>query len=126
MLAAVAKCGLALQWASSELRNDPETVALAVRGCGHALRFASSEMRNNRNVVMDALAVDENDVDDFVRSAERDLADFSEATRDGLQMVLVADETSASMVELLALADTTGTVDPGELTATADLEMPQG
>ena len=126
VLAAVAKCGLALQWASSELRNDPETVALAVRGCGHALRFASSEMRNNRNVVMDALAVDENDVDDFVRSAERDLADFSEATRDGLQMVLVADETSASMVELLALADTTGTVNPGELTATADLEMPQG
>ena len=125
VLAAVAKCGLALQWASSELRNDPEIVALAVRGCGDALRFASSEIRNNRSVVMDALAVDENDVDDFVRSAERDLADFSERTRDGLQMVLSADETSASMVELLALADISGAVNPGELTATADLELPQ-
>lgn len=126
VLAAVGQCGLALEWASSDLRNDVEVVSLAVRGRGHALRFASSEMRNDHSIVMDALAVDENDVDDFVESADGDVAGFGGDTRDGLQMVLVAEETSASMVELLALADRSDTVSPDKmLSEPVDPELPK-
>jgi hypothetical protein len=124
VLAAVAQCGLALEFASGELINDPEVVTLAVRGRGHALRFASPEMRNDRNVVMDALALDENDVDEFVGGDERDVAEFGDDTRDGLRMVVVADETTASMVQLLADADNSEAVPVDDmLTAPADVEL---
>mmetsp|Transcript_31073 Transcript_31073/g.71049 ORF Transcript_31073/g.71049 Transcript_31073/m.71049 type:complete len:241 (-) Transcript_31073:20-742(-) len=56
VMQAVADNGLALKFASTELRNSREIVLAAVKVSGEALRFASSELRADRHVVLAAVA----------------------------------------------------------------------
>lgn len=47
--------GLALRYASEELRGDPDLVATAIRSSWRALEFASEALRGNRRIVMEAV-----------------------------------------------------------------------
>jgi hypothetical protein len=59
-MAAVAQYGLALFFASDELRGDREVVMAAVAQNGRALEHASDEFRGDREVVMAARAATNN------------------------------------------------------------------
>ena len=54
MKAAVTKNGMALKFASEELRADPEIVAAAVAENGRALEFSSEKTKDDREVVLAA------------------------------------------------------------------------
>mmetsp|Transcript_45828 Transcript_45828/g.84039 ORF Transcript_45828/g.84039 Transcript_45828/m.84039 type:complete len:244 (+) Transcript_45828:71-802(+) len=56
VMQAVVDNGLALKFASSELRNSRDIVLAAVKVSGEALRFASAELRGDRHVVLAAVA----------------------------------------------------------------------
>ncbi|CAE7947872.1 unnamed protein product, partial [Symbiodinium sp. KB8] len=58
VLAAVAEEGIALQFASPELQDDPEVVATAVKQDADALEYVSERLRGSREVV--AAAVEQN------------------------------------------------------------------
>ena len=58
VLEAVIKDGLALQFASGELRNNIKVVLEAVKKDGLALQFASDELRNDEEVVLEAVIKD--------------------------------------------------------------------
>ena len=58
ILAAVRWDGCVLEYASPELRGDPEVVLAAVKHAGYALKFASPELRGDRRVVMEAVRQD--------------------------------------------------------------------
>lgn len=45
-----------LEYASSELKNDPEIVKLAVSKDGYALQFASSKLKNDKKIVKKAVS----------------------------------------------------------------------
>ena len=47
--------GLALKYASDELKNDREVVLKAVQQFGWALEFASDELKNDKEVVLEAV-----------------------------------------------------------------------
>jgi hypothetical protein len=49
LLAAVAQNGIALTYASAELKNDKEVVLAAVAQNGRALRYASAELKNDKD-----------------------------------------------------------------------------
>ena len=55
-MAAAAKSGWALKYASEELKNDKEVVLAAVAQYGYALEYASNDMKNDKEVVMAAVA----------------------------------------------------------------------
>ena len=55
VLAAVQQDGLALQFASEDLRADREVVLAAVQQHGLALQYASAELRADREVVLAAV-----------------------------------------------------------------------
>ncbi|CAK0793834.1 unnamed protein product [Prorocentrum cordatum] len=55
VLAAVARCGSALERATEALRADAEVVRAAVRCDPGALRFAASELQDDRGVVLEAV-----------------------------------------------------------------------
>ena len=50
--------GLALEFASDELKNDKEIVLLAISQYGEALYYASDELRNDKEIVMAAIKQD--------------------------------------------------------------------
>jgi hypothetical protein len=54
-LAAVAQNGLALRYASVELKYDKEVVLAAVAQEGHALQYASAELKYDKEVVLAAV-----------------------------------------------------------------------
>ena len=58
VLAAVQQNGLALDYASKELRNDPEIVLEAVQKNGEAFKFASEELKKDRAFVLKAVQQD--------------------------------------------------------------------
>lgn len=62
VLAAVKKNGMALEYASTELKSDPQIVFEAIKENGDALQFASLELRNNREFVLEALKTSKNAV----------------------------------------------------------------
>ena len=53
---AVSENGWALQYATEELRGDPEIVMQVVSDLGGALEFATQELRGDREIVMKALS----------------------------------------------------------------------
>lgn len=55
VLTAVARDGLALQFASTELQADHDVVFTAVKQNGWALEFASRELQADRDLVLDAV-----------------------------------------------------------------------
>jgi hypothetical protein len=55
VLKAVKQYGLALKYASDELRGDREVVMAAVKQDGLALKYASDELRGDREVVLAAV-----------------------------------------------------------------------
>jgi hypothetical protein len=55
VLEAVKKNGLALQFASTDLRNKREIVLEAVKNNGVALEYASTDLRNKREIVLEAV-----------------------------------------------------------------------
>jgi hypothetical protein len=54
MLTAVRRDGLALEFASEDLRNDPDVVLAAVTQNGWALKHASAALRSDRGIVLAA------------------------------------------------------------------------
>jgi hypothetical protein len=78
VLAAVAKYGSALQYASAELRANKEVVMAAVAQDHYALQWASAELQADRGVVMVALA------------------------QNGLALQLASDETKADREVVMA------------------------
>jgi hypothetical protein len=54
VMLAVKKDGIALQFASARLRDDYELVILAIKENGNALEFASKNLQNNRNILLEA------------------------------------------------------------------------
>ena len=56
MLQRVARAGLALEYATEELRGDREVVMTAVASNGWALEYATEDLRGDREVVMTAVA----------------------------------------------------------------------
>ena len=56
ILAAVSKDGLALEYASDDLKKDREVVLAAVSQDGKALQYASDERRRDRKVVLAAVS----------------------------------------------------------------------
>ena len=50
--------GLALSFASEDLRNNKELVINAVRRSGYALKYASRNLRNDKDIVLEAIAND--------------------------------------------------------------------
>ena len=55
VLKAIQNKGLALQFASEELKNDLEIVLIAIKSNISALKFASNGLKNNRLVLFDPL-----------------------------------------------------------------------
>ena len=55
VLAAVKKSGWALEYASDDLRNNPEVVLAAVKKNGWALEYASDDLRDDKEVVLAAV-----------------------------------------------------------------------
>jgi thiol-disulfide isomerase/thioredoxin len=58
VMAAVQKNGLALQYASDEMKNDKDVVTAAVQQNGLALEFASEKLKNDTDVVTAAVQQD--------------------------------------------------------------------
>jgi len=58
VLAAVQQNGLALEFASQELKNNRDIVLAAVQQNGRALGFASEDLQNNYNVILAAVQRD--------------------------------------------------------------------
>jgi hypothetical protein len=58
VIAAVTQDGLALQYASEELKSDFEIVIAAVKQNGLSIRFASDELQNNLTIIINAIAQD--------------------------------------------------------------------
>ena len=58
VLEAVRQNGRALQYASEDLRGDKEVVLEAVREDGYALQYASEELRGNKETVLEAVKQD--------------------------------------------------------------------
>ena len=68
VLVAVRQNGMALKYASDELKNDFEVVFEAVGQNGYALMYASEELKNNRNIVLNA--IDNNPMSIYFASEE--------------------------------------------------------
>ena len=57
-MAAVSQNGLALEYATDEMKNDKDVVLAAVQNYGRALEYASDELKNDKDVVMAAVRND--------------------------------------------------------------------
>lgn len=55
VLESVASCGVALRWASSNLRKDRDVVLAAITNNGRALQWASSDLRKDNGLIFVAL-----------------------------------------------------------------------
>jgi hypothetical protein len=56
VLAAVKKCGNALEYASATLRNDKDVVLAAVKKNGYVFQYASATLRNDKDVALIAVS----------------------------------------------------------------------
>ena len=56
VLAAVAEAGCALRFAGAKMKSDPVIVFTAVMQSGHALEFASVEMKNDHGIIIAAVS----------------------------------------------------------------------
>lgn len=90
------KNGLALYYASDELRNDKEVVLVAVGNDGWALRYASKELRNDKEVVLEAVVMNvKNNLAEKVHNYLKDVdyydyqdnLDFCETEEDKLKEI---------------------------------------
>ena len=54
VFAAIRNYGLALHWASDELKDDRDLVYVAVKQCGLALQYASPRLKRDRKLVLTA------------------------------------------------------------------------
>ena len=84
VLMAVNNVGLALRYASEELRNDPEIVRAAITRNGYALEFASDAIKADKMMVM--LAVQENGwalafAEESMRTLDRELQGIANQTK---------------------------------------------
>jgi hypothetical protein len=106
MLKVVKQNGLALQWASPELKNDKALALAAVKQNGYALHYASEPLQDDREVVEVAIAngrgiigTHEEDEEEFEKQRSGVLGATSPALRNDRQIVLAALAKNKAAVE---------------------------